>query len=644
MPAPGPAPQKKPAPPASSIFSMPGVPTPFGIIDPRTLLDISMFFNQEATRPQKPNEPNYVYDLRKTFTYPIRKAQGAGDVVGRYVDDALSTPNSRAAAAGQNRPAVSPRSVFPESFNDAAYDEAEANAARITGVPQDLLRAIRLRGERSNASAVSSAGARTPYQIIPGTAAGIKRNYGIDPLSSPTNAALGAAYVLREQAGSSAKDPNQPNWADPMIRLRAVGGYIGGAPGAANPLSEDLRDANMSVGQYARNVLGENLVSGFSPQYMNQALGAVEQSRQQSLQPFRTDFQTTPMPELPKPEPTPKMDFAASDAALQAMRPVEFSLKEQENLKWKNFWGSIGQAMMRSPEGEGLGSFFMRIGGAALAGSGMTRDEIQQRKDLYDTQMSKWQAALYESDFQKAQIQQNELMRDWQANQNWALNKYQQGMEIWSKTAMPTVSGNNLYFQSIDPATGKGSVVVQPISTLVNAAAAMDKANIYSQAFGVQNSANAQVAGVANRVQGQIVMAQAGQVLADQTASPQEKAAAAAFGPLSAINYAIDTGQIASVIGPDLAESLNEEVMNTLAQQGMFPGQKGYDEAHRQAATGRLLAYTMQSPETLQKLMATMGPASGLYNAYERYQGRTERSITNNKGQTSYQVTTEEPQ
>lgn len=61
-----------------------------------------------------------------------------------------------------------------------------------------LLAAVRKRGERSNANQVSSAGARTVYQIIPQTRDGIVRNYGFDPWSSPESAAMGAAAVLRE--------------------------------------------------------------------------------------------------------------------------------------------------------------------------------------------------------------------------------------------------------------------------------------------------------------------------------------------------------------------------------------------------------------------------------------------------------------
>ncbi|QUN44703.1 transglycosylase SLT domain-containing protein [Burkholderia cenocepacia] len=84
------------------------------------------------------------------------------------------------------------------SYLDPVYDQYERDAASQAGIDPGLLRAIRTRGERSNANQVSSAGARTVYQIIPSTRAGLMRNYGVDPYTSPQAAALGAALVLKE--------------------------------------------------------------------------------------------------------------------------------------------------------------------------------------------------------------------------------------------------------------------------------------------------------------------------------------------------------------------------------------------------------------------------------------------------------------
>ncbi|WP_294328295.1 lytic transglycosylase domain-containing protein [uncultured Sphingomonas sp.] len=57
---------------------------------------------------------------------------------------------------------------------------------------------IRVRGERSNADAVSSAGARSVYQIIPATRTAVLRKYGVDAYAGPQQAALAAGYLLKE--------------------------------------------------------------------------------------------------------------------------------------------------------------------------------------------------------------------------------------------------------------------------------------------------------------------------------------------------------------------------------------------------------------------------------------------------------------
>lgn len=84
------------------------------------------------------------------------------------------------------------------SYLDPIYDQYEQAAAHRAGIDPALLRAIRTQGERSNANQVSSAGAQTVYQIIPSTRAGLIRNYGIDPYSSPEDAATGAALLVKE--------------------------------------------------------------------------------------------------------------------------------------------------------------------------------------------------------------------------------------------------------------------------------------------------------------------------------------------------------------------------------------------------------------------------------------------------------------
>ena len=108
-------------------------------------------------------------------------------------------------------------SVFPTSYKDPAYDQADQSAAAAVGIPVTLLSAIRLKGEKSNADQISSAQAATPYQITPETRQSIIDQTGVDPYASPGAAAYGAAYLLHQNLGRYGGNQSQ-----------AAAAYIGG--------------------------------------------------------------------------------------------------------------------------------------------------------------------------------------------------------------------------------------------------------------------------------------------------------------------------------------------------------------------------------------------------------------------------------
>lgn len=103
------------------------------------------------------------------------------------------------------------------SYKSPIYDEAEAKASAATGVPQELIRAIRTYGERSNANQVSSAGARGVYQFIPATRKLFKERYGVDAWAGPEQGAMAAALHLKQSLEANKGD-----------RAAAIGEYIGG--------------------------------------------------------------------------------------------------------------------------------------------------------------------------------------------------------------------------------------------------------------------------------------------------------------------------------------------------------------------------------------------------------------------------------
>jgi hypothetical protein len=109
-------------------------------------------------------------------------------------------------------------------------------------LPTGLLASIRTRGERSNADQVSSAGAKTVYQVIPSTRAAFKDKYGVDAYASPRDAAMVAGLHLR--------DSLQRNGGD---QRAAVGEYVGGT---------DRKNWGRTVDGYVRRVTGAGTRAG----------------------------------------------------------------------------------------------------------------------------------------------------------------------------------------------------------------------------------------------------------------------------------------------------------------------------------------------------------------------------------------------
>ena len=105
----------------------------------------------------------------------------------------------------------------PNSYKDPYWSDLSTNTERKLGLPDGMLRAVVLYGERSNNDQVSSADARTPYQIIPSARNLAITAYGVDPYLSPENAA--------EVAGRFLKDSLDRNKGD---KAKAFAEYHGG--------------------------------------------------------------------------------------------------------------------------------------------------------------------------------------------------------------------------------------------------------------------------------------------------------------------------------------------------------------------------------------------------------------------------------
>lgn len=112
----------------------------------------------------------------------------------------------------------------PISYKDPAWDKAEAEASKVTGVPAEVIRAIRTAGEQSNSDQVSPKGAKGVYQFTPATEKLFAKKYGVSAYSNnPVEQATAAAYHLKESYART-KD-----WA------LAAAGYNAGPAGEKNP-------------------------------------------------------------------------------------------------------------------------------------------------------------------------------------------------------------------------------------------------------------------------------------------------------------------------------------------------------------------------------------------------------------------------
>lgn len=128
-------------------------------------------------------------------------------------------------------------------YTDKVYDTIEAGLERKYNLPVGGMKAIRTRGERSNADQVSPKGAATVYQIIPSTRRLFKNRYGVDAYTSKEAAAEVAALHLRDSMRR-----NNGDWT------KAVAEYNGGT---------DQRNWNNSeTRNYVSRVTGSALPQG----------------------------------------------------------------------------------------------------------------------------------------------------------------------------------------------------------------------------------------------------------------------------------------------------------------------------------------------------------------------------------------------
>lgn len=558
--------------------------------------------------PQLSHEPDLVYNARN-LNIPIP----VDDALKSFAGPLLDTPAARAKRAG-------PAQTMPHDYSDPQWGHIEQIVAQSYNNPS-LARALarlRMFGEKSNSDQVNKrTGASTPYQISAETRQGIMKQHGFDPWANAENAVRGAAIAATTYTGAKA------NFDDPTVLAKAAGGYFGGAAGAANPFSGSS-DGHETMKEYVSSVLGIPFQNPFDPKYSRMQMGELAAERKALLTPASMSINTGPAPEMPKPEDIPQTDFSASDQALQDMRPIEMSERDKMRRERQGYFKGIGQAMMNVSGNEGLGTFFLRLGGGALAGRAQAQDEIQREADKFDDKMSQFKAAVFSNDMNKARVHAQEAQAQVQSMNEYNLNNWKTKYERWLGNSSVDVSGTNFVVKQKNE-DGTLNIRTVPIESAVDAAVAHSAGDVFQHMQGLDFAGRQQTTAMQNSLIGRAAIA--------AMSGPQshEADAAAAAAPAFYGTFIAQNGLTGDLLGPTSAKDLETRVSQQLAAQQLVPGTKEYVDRHDRIVAVELAKIGLGSPEMMQKMMQVGGSAN-TFEALDAVQSRKVRTATDAKG------------
>lgn len=305
----------------------------------------------------------------------------------------------------------------------------------------------------------------------------------------------------------------------------------------------------------------------------------LQQAQGNVMKPFSATYQTTPMPELPKPDLLQAPDYSAGDAAFASAQPKnpfggtpEEVSKNQLKMRRMDYFAGMAEALgsIDWSRGVGLGELFAKIGAGALQGAKFGDKEVEQKMDKFDAAMQQYQLAVAQRDDTKARDAANI------ANQNiTSLNQYKRDLwttnvQEWQKFE-PQVIDGVLVTKTKLPG-GQVQETHTPLDPAKQAAALYARANNQIAAANAQNeygykvwSANRELSGAA-----------LGYAMSDAMGQNnlQGRDGIAAFGLGEAANALAETGQWDGVI--DRFNPGTDEAGRTRSQQIS-------DEAARQA-------------------------------------------------------------
>ena len=600
-------PQQPPGQPPLNVFGAPRGQTPI-------------------IAPQRPNEPNIAYGPRALFEIPGRAmvagVEGAAsglEELGRYY---MSTPQSRAG------PMAGPGAGAPSTAGGGPASVAAvlSGGGMPSPVVAGFLGNFHLEGGYGGAKGdggVSGGIAQWNAKTSPDRVANFERVIG-KPISQASHEEQ-ARFVLWEMQNPE-KAGMTVQQRDAIMAARTPEEAASLIDQFYERSSGQHRDARMlAAAQWARGV-GSLMQNPYDPTFDKAALNTLQAAHRGALTPWSTSMNIGPAPQLPKPEAIPTTDFSKADAALEAMRPVEMSEQERLRRERTGFFQGIAKAMMQANPNDGLGTFLMRLGGAALGGRMAARDEIEQEQDKFDERMARFNAAVFQNEWQKARIVHEETTAQINQNNEYNQNNWKVAYDRWLKNGAVDISGSNVVKTFTDE-QGNRTVSVVPITPAVNAAFAQQYANIFSSMGGRQMAGQQQITGMTNAIIGRAaIQAMSG----GGSAAAAEADGAAAAAPAFYATYIATNGLTADLLGDDGAKSLEESVGKQLMGMGLQPGTKEWLDRRDRMVANELAKLGIASPDIMKKMMG-IGSVAGSFEALDAVNSRKLRRTTDPK-------------
>lgn len=443
-------------------------------------------------------------------------------------------------------------------------------------------------GGRYGVANTEGSGATGLGQIMPDTAKALSKKLGIayrPDLLSGTNA---ASRQYQDQLTEAAV---QEAWKYGGGNIAQAAGYYFAGPnkkGWGNKTAKYQQDILRRMGQGGGALAGAvpDFINPFDSQYFDKAEQQLNQAETAALQTQEFSQELPNAPQLPDAPEVVAKDFAASDAALEKLKPMMITEKEKSSALRRNWLKGIGQAMASTPDGAGLGKVLANLGAGALLGRAAGQEEIANRMDLFDEKMAKFNALQFQQEGAKADQAYNEAVQEVATQYDRNMKQFQMDYNSYVKHNNISVNGSNVVIQKKDGNNVTTKIV--PIQSAIKSAFAVQRANLYSNVGRAQNQGNAAVAGMTN----QYIAASAAAAGKNGQMDPDE--ALFTSGAVLAAE-AVSSGLAATMFAPEDWAAMSEAANKQVKDEGLFPGSKEFAERKQEVMGTQLYAASLSN-------------------------------------------------